>query len=108
MFHLPGLGKVAFEICEDAWKGLRPGSTYALAGAEILLNPSASWFTIGKHKTRRRLVAQVSQEDHCVYLYTSLLGCDATRLIFDGSVFIAVNGRIESEGGGFSSRRITN
>ena len=98
MFHLPGLGTVAFEICEDAWKGLRPGSTYALAGAEILLNPSASWFTIGKHKTRRRLVAQVSQEDHCVYLYTSLLGCDATRLIFDGSVFLAVNGRIEAEG----------
>ena len=98
MFQLPGLGTVAFEICEDAWKGLRPGSTYALAGAEILLNPSASWFTIGKHKARRQLVSQVSQEDHCVYLYTSLLGCDATRLIFDGSVFIAVNGRIEAEG----------
>jgi NAD+ synthase (glutamine-hydrolysing) len=98
MFHLPGLGTVAFEICEDAWKGLRPGSTYALAGAEILLNPSASWFSIGKHRTRRRLVSQVSQEDHCVYLYTSLLGCDATRLIFDGSVFIAVDGRIEAEG----------
>jgi NAD+ synthase (glutamine-hydrolysing) len=98
MFELPGLGTIAFEICEDAWKGLRPGSTYALAGAEILLNPSASWFSIGKHKTRRRLVAQVSQEDHCVYLYTSLLGCDATRLIFDGSLFLAVNGRIEAEG----------
>ena len=98
MFALEGLGTVAFEICEDAWKGLRPGSTYALAGAEILLNPSASWFTIGKHRRRRRLVSQVSQEDHCVYLYTSLLGCDATRLIFDGSVFIAVDGRIEAEG----------
>ncbi len=98
MFHLPGLGTVAFEICEDAWKGLRPGSTYALAGAEILLNPSASWFTIGKHRQRRQLVSQVSQSDHCVYLYTSLLGCDATRMIFDGSLFIAVDGRIEAEG----------
>ena len=98
MFHLPGLGTVAFEICEDAWKGLRPGSAYALAGAEILLNPSASWFTIGKHRVRRRLVEQVSREDHCVYLYTSLLGCDATRLIFDGSLFLAVDGRIEAEG----------
>ncbi|WP_435006172.1 NAD(+) synthase [Tundrisphaera lichenicola] len=98
MFHLPGLGTVAFEICEDAWKGLRPGSTYALAGAEILLNPSASWFSIGKHRNRRRLVSQISQEDHCVYLYTSLMGCDATRLIFDGSLFLAVDGRIEVEG----------
>ncbi len=98
MFELPGLGTVAFEVCEDAWKGIRPGSAYALAGAEILLNPSASWFTVGKHRTRRRLVSQISQEDHCVYLYTSLLGCDATRLIFDGSLFIAVDGRIEAEG----------
>lgn len=98
MFDLPGLGTVAFEICEDAWKGIRPGSTYALAGAEILMNPSASWFTLGKHRTRRRMVSQISQEDHCVYLYASLLGCDATRLIFDGSLFVAVNGRIEAEG----------
>lgn len=98
MFHLPGLGTVAFEICEDAWKGLRPGSTYALAGAEILLNPSASWFTIGKHRLRRRLVEQISRADHCAYLYTSLSGCDATRLIFDGSLFIAVDGRVEAEG----------
>ena len=98
MFDLPGLGMIAFEICEDAWKGIRPGSTYALAGAEVLLNPSASWFTIGKHRARRRMVRQISREDHCVYLYTSLLGCDATRLIFDGSLFIANNGRIEAEG----------
>lgn len=98
MFELPGLGTVAFEICEDAWKGIRPGSTYALAGADILLNPSASWFTVGKHRVRRRMVSQISQEDHCVYLYASLLGCDATRLVFDGSLFIAVNGDIVEEG----------
>ena len=98
MFELPGLGTVAFEICEDAWKGIRPGSTYALAGAEILMNPSASWFTIGKHRTRRRMVEQISREDHCVYLYASLLGCDATRLIFDGSTFVAMNGRTLAEG----------
>jgi NAD+ synthase (glutamine-hydrolysing) len=98
LFELPGLGRVAFEICEDAWKGIRPGSVYALAGADVLMNPSASWFTIGKHRVRRRMVEQISREDHCVYLYTSLLGCDATRLIFDGSLFIGANGRIEAEG----------
>lgn len=98
LYRLAGIGTIAFEICEDAWKGIRPGSLYALAGAEILLNPSASWFTIGKHQARRRMLRQISREDHCVYAYTSLLGCDATRLIFDGSVFIAVNGRIDAEG----------
>jgi NAD+ synthase (glutamine-hydrolysing) len=98
IFEIPGLGRFAFEICEDAWKGIRPGSSFALAGAEIVLNPSASWFTIGKHKVRRRMVEQISQEDHCVYVYGSLLGCDATRLVFDGSVFISSNGRILQEG----------
>lgn len=98
MFHLPRLGTAAFEICEDAWKGIRPGSSYALAGAEILMNPSASWFTIGKHQVRRRMVRQISREDQCIYLYASLLGCDSTRLVFDGSLFIASNGRIEAEG----------
>ena len=30
--------------------GIRPGSFYALAGAHILCNPSASWFVLGKHR----------------------------------------------------------
>jgi len=98
VFEAPGIGRFAIEICEDGWKGIRPGSTYALSGCEILLNPSASWFHLGKHATRRRLVEQVSKEDHVGYLYTSLLGCDATRIIFDGSVLIASDGKMLKEG----------
>ncbi|MBM75927.1 MAG: NAD(+) synthase [Proteobacteria bacterium] len=98
IFEAPGLGKFAIEICEDGWKGMRPGSSYVLAGAHIVCNPSASWFVVGKHRVRRSMVEQVSREDHCAYLYTSLMGCDATRLIYDGSVFIAVDGEIKKEG----------
>ena len=98
LFDAVGIGRFAIEICEDGWKGIRPGSVYALAGAHILLNPSASWFTLGKHQIRRQMVRQISREDHTVYLYTSLLGCDATRLVFDGSVFIAEMGSITQEG----------
>jgi NAD+ synthase (glutamine-hydrolysing) len=98
VFEAAGIGRFALEICEDGWKGLRPGSIYALAGAEILLNPSASWFVIGKHGVRRRMVEQISREDHVVYLYSSLLGCDATRLVFDGSVFVSVDGAVLDEG----------
>ncbi len=101
LFQAKGLGKFAFEICEDAWKGIRPGSLYSLAGAELILNPSASWFTLGKQAVRRRMVTQISREDHCVYLYSSLLGCDDTRLIFDGSAFIAVDGTMVKEGDRF-------
>ena len=91
-------GRFAIEICEDGWMGIRPGSFYALAGAHVLCNPSASWFVLGKHRIRKNMVEQVSREDHCTYLYTSLMGCDATRLIYDGSVFIANNGAIVEEG----------
>jgi len=98
LFEAAGIGRFAVEICEDGWKGIRPGSFYSLAGAHIIANPSASWFTLGKHKVRRTMVEQISREDHCAYLYTSLLGCDATRLIFDGSVFIARDGEILQEG----------
>jgi NAD+ synthase (glutamine-hydrolysing) len=98
VFEAPGIGRFGIEICEDGWKGIRPGSTFALSGCEILLNPSASWFHIGKHATRRRLVEQVSKEDHVAYLYTSLLGCDATRIVFDGSVLIASDGKMLQEG----------
>jgi len=104
LFEAQGLGRFGVEICEDGWKGIRPGSVYALAGAHIIANPSASWFTLGKHRIRRRMVEQISREDKVVYLYSSLLGCDATRLVFDGSVFIAQDGEILQEGRRFLFR----
>ncbi|MEC8278609.1 MAG: nitrilase-related carbon-nitrogen hydrolase, partial [Myxococcota bacterium] len=60
VFQAKGLGRFAFEICEDGWKGIRPGSAYTLSGAHIIANPSASWFVIGKHSTRRAMVEQTS------------------------------------------------
>jgi NAD+ synthase (glutamine-hydrolysing) len=98
LFTAAGLGSFGVEICEDGWKGTRPGSLLALAGAQILANPSASWFTLGKHRIRRAMVEQLSREDHVAYLYTSLLGCDATRLVFDGTVLLAQNGELLEEG----------
>jgi len=102
LFDAPGLGRFGIEICEDGWKGLRPGSSYALHGARMVLNPSASWFVLGKHKVRRDMVCQVSREDKLVYLYSSLLGCDATRMVFDGTVLIAQEGDVLEEARRFS------
>ena len=101
VFEAHGLGRFGVEVCEDGWKGSRPGSLYALMGAHIIANPSASWFVLGKHRVRREMVQQLSREDHVVYVYTSLSGCDATRLVFDGSVFIAQDGQTLAEGDRF-------
>ena len=49
------------EICEDVWVPIPPSSYAALAGATVLLNLSASPFTIGKAGYRRDLVSQASR-----------------------------------------------
>jgi NAD+ synthase (glutamine-hydrolysing) len=105
VFDADGIGTFAVEVCEDGWKGLRPGSIYALAGATVVANPSASWFMVGKHATRRRMCEQISREDHVAYVYASLLGCDATRLVFDGTVLVAEEGATIREGRRFLFHR---
>ena len=97
IFESTQLGSFAFEICEDAFRGRRPGSLAATSGAELILNPSASWFSLGKHAWRREMIKQHSREDLCAYLYTSLIGADNTRLIFDGAGMIVSQGELLCE-----------
>lgn len=97
LFDDQRVGCFAFEICEDAFRSEHPSGLSTLAGAEIILNPSASWFSVGKHKARRDLIKQRSYEGLCIYLYASLLGADNTRLIFDGAGFICSEGELLHE-----------
>jgi NAD+ synthase (glutamine-hydrolysing) len=98
VFEADGIGRFAIEVCEDAWKGIRPGSIYALSGAHLMFNASATWFVLGKQAMRRRMIRQISDEDSAVYVFASLLGCDDTRLIFDGALLIAQSGDVLVEG----------
>jgi len=86
-------GKAAFtfhlEICEDLWVPHPPSTDAALAGAEILLNLSASNITIGKAEMRRLLCA--SQAARCVsaYAYSAAgAGESTTDLAWDGQAGI--------------------
>ncbi|MDP2842739.1 MAG: nitrilase-related carbon-nitrogen hydrolase, partial [Acetobacterium sp.] len=51
---------VALEICEDLWVPISPGSFHALAGATVILNPSASNEVVGKSDYRRELIRSQS------------------------------------------------
>ena len=57
-------GSVAFtfhvEICEDVWTPAPPSGFAAMAGAEVLINLSATNIVIGKADTRRLLCASQS------------------------------------------------
>jgi NAD+ synthase (glutamine-hydrolysing) len=86
------------EICEDLWMPVPPSSLYAVAGATVLVNLSASNETIGKVAYRRQLVA--SQAGRCIaaYVYTSSgPGESTTDLVFGGHALIAENGTLLAE-----------
>lgn len=88
--------KVGFEICEDSWrKEDRPGYHHQKLGADIILNPSASHFAFGKTKIRHdELVIFGSKEFECVYIFANLLGNEAGRILYDGEILIAQNGKL--------------
>lgn len=88
VFDLP-YAMVTAEICEDLWSARSPAWDRVLAGAEIVCNPSASPFTPLKNDERKRLVRSAATRLKSVYAYVNLLGCDNSRLIFDGSGFVA-------------------
>ena len=57
------------EICEDVWAPIPPSNNLALAGADIILNLSASDELIGKHRYLRSLLAQQSARTISGYVY---------------------------------------
>lgn len=97
VYDLGGVN-LGIEICEDAWGSVTPGSWMALAGAEIIVNISASNEVIGKRDYRRELVKHLSSANICDYIYVSA-GCDESTqdVIFSGQSIIAEYGRILNE-----------
>lgn len=90
--------KLGIEICEDLWVPISPGSQLALAGAQILLNPSASNETMGKASYRRNLIISESAKRVCGYIYASAgVHESTTDLVFSGAKAIAENGTILAE-----------
>jgi NAD+ synthase (glutamine-hydrolysing) len=73
------------EICEDFWVPQPPSTAAAMAGAEILLNLSASNITIAKADTRRLLCASQSARCLAAYAYSAAgPGESTTDLAWDG------------------------
>lgn len=87
--------KVGFEICEDGWRKDRPGYRLKERGVDLILNPSASHFAMGKSLLRERdVVLDASIKFDCVYLFTNLLGNEAGRMVYDGDIIIAQKGKL--------------
>ncbi|QDH79519.1 NAD(+) synthase [Echinicola soli] len=84
-----------FEICEDAWRGdLRPGYRLKDRQVNLIFNPSASHFAMGKSAHREELVTESSIALNATYFYVNLLGNEAGRMIFDGEILAAKDGKL--------------
>lgn len=93
------------EICEDLWVPIPPSTMAALAGANVILNLSASNETIGKHDYLCSLISQQSARLLSAYVYASAgYGESSTDLVFAGNAIIAENGKILKESPRFTAQ----
>jgi NAD+ synthase (glutamine-hydrolysing) len=61
---------------------------------ELIMNPSASHFALGKSALRQRLVIDSSRKFSCYYVYANLLGNEAGRMLYDGEIMMAGHGQM--------------
>ena len=62
---------VAAEICEDLWVTSPPSASHAAAGANLIVNLSASSEAVGKDSYRKSLVRGQSARLVCGYVYAN-------------------------------------
>ena len=94
---------VAAELCEDLWVPAPPSVSHALAGANIIVNLSASDETAGKAEYRRLLVRAQSAKTVSGYVYADAGdGESTTDMVFSGHDLICENGEILAESALFS------
>ncbi len=74
-------------VCEDIWYPAGPPEAQAAAGAELLLNLSASPYQSHKIQSRERMLATRAADNVAVVAFCNLVG-GQDELVFDGSSVI--------------------
>ena len=96
------------EICEDVWAASQPSEGLCRAGAEIIINPSASNEVIGKSEYRKTLVSATSARLLCGYLYVSSGTGESTQdLVYSGHSLVYENGTLLAESAPFEEKELT-
>ena len=96
---------IAAEICEDLWTPDPPSSSHAMAGANLIVNLSASDEVTGKAQYREELVKTQSARLFCGYVYASAGDGESTQdvvysghnLIAEGGIILAASERFSNE-----------
>jgi NAD+ synthase (glutamine-hydrolysing) len=75
---------VGLTICEDVWVPGPPMFDEALAGAELVVNLSASPYHSAKPREREQMLAQRARDGLCALAFCALVG-GQDELVFDGT-----------------------
>lgn len=98
-----GESRFGVEICEDLWQPIPPSSSHVLAGAELIVNLSASNELVAKADYRRDLVRMASAQGLCAYLYVAAGPTESSKdIVFGGHIIAAENGSILDESDRFN------
>ena len=98
---------IAGEICEDLWVPNPPSVAHALAGANILINCSASNDIVGKMSYRDALISNHSKKLISAYIYANAGEGESTQdLVFGGQGIIAENGKILAKSTRFKNEAV--
>ena len=94
---------IGVEICEDLWSPAPPSTALSLAGADVVLNLSASDELVGKHAYLETLIAQQSARTLSAYVYAgSGYGESTQDAVYAGNALIYENGTRLAAGRRFS------
>ena len=86
LFEINGF-PLGLTICEDIWYPGPPASAEALAGACLIVNPSASPYHRGKGADRERMIQERARETGAAFAMCNLVG-GQDELVFDGHSLI--------------------
>jgi NAD+ synthetase len=96
---LSGL-RVGLTVCEDVWQP-GPAADLAAAGAEVVVNLSASPFHVGKAEARELMLAGRARDNGLPVVFCNLVG-GQDELLFDGhSVVLDAGGAVLARAPGF-------
>ena len=96
-----GEALVGVTICEDMWQPGPPATDLALAGAQLLVNVSASPFHVGKDREREEMFQLRARDTSSFVAFVNAVG-GQDELIFDGhSVVLDDEGEVLARAPGF-------
>lgn len=110
ILHLKGT-VFGISICEDIWNDsdsakrkryhAHPVEELVAKGAEVIINLSASPFTVGKQVLREAMLSSLARKHRVSFLYVNQVGGN-DDLVFDGrSCFFDPSGTLVARGKGF-------